>query len=270
MLRERSDSPRPTIKKFRQGPGEVQDSFQTELSRPSPTHRLTGSRVPDLSDQGSWAGGTLFWIQALTPFRKITPLHNLDNKRPRFGRVTKAGLTVNRRVGEEGKVGSGESRVCCQSSSRSSSFFPCSGSQVCSITNHAWGRNSPDHQLPKLCQVWGRKTVGLFHFKVHFWSQWKPSNVDFYKEWKEGSPRSLQTSLEFLWSSCLDRPPTSSPGSLHKRWGLRTRSGVWVPACARKPRTLWFWLRQDFLAGARAAPFAAWGFPPALTRASSP
>lgn len=81
--------------------------------------------------------------------------------------------------------------------------------------------------------------MGLFHFKVHFWSQWKPSNVDF-KEWKEGSPRSLQTSLEFLWPSCLDRPPTSSPGSLQERWSLCTRSGVWVSACARKPLTLWF------------------------------
>ena len=176
---------------------------------------------------------------------------------------------VNRRVGEEGKVGSGESRVCCQSSSRSSSFFPGGGSQVWSISNRCLGEKLSGSPTAKLCEVWGWKTVGLFHFKVHFWSQWKPSNVDF-KEWKEGSPRSLQTSLEFLWPSCLDRPPTSSPGSLQERWSLCTRSGVWVSACARKPLTLWFWLPQDFLAGTRADPFAAWGFPPALTRAPSP
>lgn len=48
ILVERSDSPRPAMKKSRQGPRELQDSFQTEFYRPSPTHRLTArqTRVP--------------------------------------------------------------------------------------------------------------------------------------------------------------------------------------------------------------------------------
>lgn len=81
------------------------------------------------------------------------------------------------------------------------SFFPRFGAPASGV----WGRNFPDHRRPS-CVKFEEEKAGLFHFKFRFWSQWKQSTIDFYKEWKGGSARRLRTCPSFFGP--LSRPPT--------------------------------------------------------------